>query len=375
MEYRDLKNGYKASLLGYGCMRFPVLEDGKTVDEKEAERLLLKAYESGVTYFDTAFPYHDGQSEKVVGNVMSKLKRDTYYIATKMPTWFVKEKQDAINIFNTQLERLKTDYIDFYLLHALNKDSYNKMKELGVVDLLKEYKDKVIIKNYGFSFHDDYEAFEYIINDKDYWDFCQIQFNYVDKDTQATMKGYELAKKKGVPLIIMEPVKGGNLASVPKDVIGIMDKHRTGLSPAAWALSWVASFDNVKVILSGMSNMEQLTDNLNTFNNFKALSDAEFESMAEVERILNSRVKNGCTGCKYCMPCPVGVNIPGNFSIWNTYHKFENAGVLEQYRKMDEKERASSCVKCGRCEGLCPQKLSIRDNLASMAEEMKELLA
>lgn len=373
MEYRDLNKNYKTSLLGYGCMRFPVMEDGKTVDEKKTEELLLKAYNSGVNYFDTAYPYHDGQSETVVGNILSKLDRSTYYLATKLPVWFVHSKEDAERLFKEQLSKLKTDYVDFYLLHAMNRDKYDEMKKLGVVDLMAEYKEKGLIKNYGFSFHDDYDAFEHIITDRE-WDFCQIQFNYVDKDTQATMKGYELAKKLNVPLVIMEPVKGGSLASIPDDVMEPMKKFGKDYSSAAWALAWVATFDNVKVILSGMTTMAQLDDNLKTFDSFSPLSDAEMDALEEVHKIIDSRVKNGCTGCRYCMPCPMGIDIPFNFAIWNNYHKFENKRDVQwRWETTPIEKKPYACVKCGKCESMCPQKISIRDDLAKVGAEMKEL--
>lgn len=372
MEYRELKNGYKASLLGYGCMRFPTQADGK-IDRKEAKRLLMKAYEEGVTYFDTAYPYHGGESEEVVGEVMSLLPRDSYYLASKMPCWLVKETKDAERIFAEQLQKLKTDYIDFYLLHALDKKKFDDMVRLGVVELLQKYKEEGKIKNYGFSFHDDYDTFEKIVNYKDDWDFCQIQFNYVDKDTQATMKGYELTKEKGIPLVIMEPVKGGSLANVPEDIIGGMKKFRD-ITPAAWALSWVGTFDNCKVILSGMTTMEQVEDNLKTFNNFKALSDEEMAAMEKVNEEIQKRAMNGCTGCRYCMPCPMGVDIPKNFAIWNTYHKYMNEGHFKwEVDNMDEKALPYSCIKCGKCETHCPQQLSIRDDLEALGKELKEL--
>ncbi len=375
MEYRELKNGYKSSLLGYGCMRLPLMEDGQTVDEVETRKLLMKAYKNGVNYFDTAWPYHGGQSERVVGKIMKELPRESFYFATKMPAWFVNSLEDAEKVFKEQLEHLQTDYVDFYLLHAMNRGSYDKMKNLGIVDLLQTYKDQGKIKNYGFSFHDDYDAFEYIIKDRE-WDFCQIQFNYVDKDTQATMKGYRLAEELGVPLVIMEPVKGGNLANIPKDVIGPMDEFRTGLTPSAWALTWVGTFSNVKVILSGMTTMEQLDDNLNTFNDFKPLSDDEMAAMEKVNEEITARTQNSCTGCRYCMPCPMGVNIPKNFSIWNNYHKFMNRGGAQwEWSQMPESERPYSCVKCGKCETMCPQKISIRDDLEKVGEEMKVLFS
>lgn len=375
MEYRELKNGYKSSLLGYGCMRLPLMEDGKTVDEVETRKLLMKAYKSGVNYFDTAWPYHGGQSERVVGKIMKELPRDSFYFATKMPAWYVNSLEDAEKVFKEQLEHLQTDYIDFYLLHAMNRGSYDKLKNLGIVDLLQTYKDQGKIKNYGFSFHDEYDTFEYIIKERD-WDFCQIQFNYVDKDTQATMKGYRLAEELGIPLVIMEPVKGGNLANIPKDVIGPMDEYRPGLTPSAWALSWVGTFSNVKVILSGMTTMEQLDDNLNTFNDFKPLSDDEMAAMEKVNEEITARTQNSCTGCRYCMPCPMGVNIPKNFSIWNNYHKFMNRGGAQwEWSQMPESERPYACVKCGKCETMCPQKISIRDDLEKVGAEMKVLFS
>lgn len=372
MEYRELKNGYKASLLGYGCMRFPTNADGK-IDRAETERLLMKAYENGVTYFDTANPYHNGESELVVGEVMSKLPRNTYYLATKLPPWRVNSKEDAVAVFEEQLGKLRTDYVDFYLLHALNRDTFHKLRDLGVIELMAEYKEKGIIKNYGFSFHDSYEVFEEIINYRD-WDFCQIQLNYIDKDTQATMKGVELAKSLGIPLVIMEPVKGGSLAKLPDDLKEILNPFERNLSPAGWALSWVASVDNVKVILSGMTAMDQLDDNLNTFNNFKALSDDEMKALDKVAEGINARAMNGCTGCRYCMPCPMGINIPGNFAIWNNYHKYMNEGEARwNYGNMPEAEKPYACVKCGKCEAACPQKIKIREDLEKAGAELKTL--
>lgn len=372
MEYRELKNGYKASLLGYGCMRFPTTPEGK-IDRAEAKRLLHKAYDEGVTYFDTAYPYHGGESEEVVGEVMSELPRDSYYLATKMPCWLVNSKEDAERIFAEQLSKLKTDYVDFYLLHALDGAKFDRMAELGVVELLGKYKEEGKIKNYGFSFHSNYADFEHILTYRD-WDFCQIQFNYVDKDTQATMKGYEMAKERNVPLVIMEPVKGGSLANIPESIIGPMKQFRD-ITPAAWALTWVGSFDNCKVILSGMTTMAQVEDNLKTFKEFKPLSETEFKGIDEVTAEIMRRAKNGCTGCRYCMPCPMGVDIPKNFALWNTYHKYENLNELKWHiDQMEEKTLPYSCVKCGKCEGLCPQHLNIRADLEAFGKELKELL-
>lgn len=364
MEKRAMnKLGVETSLLGFGCMRFPVTVDGK-IDEPEAEKMLDKAIAAGVNYIDTAYPYHNGDSEPFVGKALKKYDRSSLYIATKLPIWQVETLEDIDRIINHQLERLQTDYIDFYLMHAMNKERWDKMLAIGGVQKLEEYKAAGKIKYLGFSFHDSYEVFEEMINYKD-WDFCQIQFNYMDANIQAGMRGYELTVKKDVPLIIMEPVKGGLLAKFSDDIMEKFHANDPDASAASYALRWVGSMPNVKVILSGMSTMEQVEDNLKTFDNFKCLSDAEQTLIGEVVDILNSRVQSGCTGCKYCMPCPFGVNIPANFSAWNNYHIYQDYNVVKGKweNEIGEAAQAKNCAKCGKCEQACPQKLSIRADL------------
>lgn len=364
MEKRAMnKLGVETSLLGFGCMRFPVTADGK-IDEPEAEKMLDKAIAAGVNYIDTAYPYHNGDSEPFVGKALKKYDRSSLYIATKLPIWQVETLEDIDRIINHQLERLQTDYIDFYLMHAMNKERWDKMLAIGGVQKLEKYKAAGKIKYLGFSFHDSYEVFEEMINYKD-WDFCQIQFNYMDANIQAGMRGYELTVKKDVPLIIMEPVKGGLLAKFSDDIMDKFHANDPDASAASYALRWVGSMPNVKVILSGMSTMEQVEDNLKTFDNFKCLSDAEQTLIGEVVDILNSRVQSGCTGCKYCMPCPFGVNIPANFSAWNNYHIYQDYNVVKGKweNEIGEAAQAKNCAKCGKCEQACPQKLSIRVDL------------
>ena len=321
MEKRRLeKLGIETSLLGFGCMRFPTTAEGK-IDEPEAERMVDKAIAAGVNYIDTAYPYHNGESEPVVGRILKKYPRDSFYLATKLPVWLVKNTQDAERIFQEQLERLQTDHIDFYLLHAMNKEKWDSMKELGVVEYCEKLKEEGKIKYLGFSFHDDYEVFEEIIRYRD-WDFCQIQYNYMDTEEQAGDKGYALAESLGIPLVIMEPIKGGSLAGFSEDInekFRALDPDR---SIASFALRWVGGHPGVNVILSGMSTMEQVEDNLKTFVDFSPLSEAEDNGIKEIVKELRSRVQNGCTGCRYCMPCPAGVNIPGNFKTWNNYHMY-----------------------------------------------------
>lgn len=373
MEKRAFDNlGISTSLLGFGCMRLPE-KDGK-IDEEYAEKIIDKAYAQGVTYFDTAYPYHNGASEPFVGRVLDKYPRDSYYLATKLPCWFVKSVDDAKRIFNEQLERLHKDYVDFFLLHALNGERFREMRDLGVVDYLLTEKAAGRLKYLGFSFHDGYEAFEEIIKYRK-WDFCQIQFNYMDTEDQAGIKGVRLAESLGIPLVIMEPVKGGSLAALPEDVTAEFKRIRPDASPASWALRYVGSFDNVKVILSGMSNEAQVDDNLATFNNFEKLNDEEQKAVEKTAATIRSRVFNGCTGCRYCMPCPNGVDIPHNFRIWNTYGMYNNTGNAkwEWNSTIKDEEKAKNCISCGLCETQCPQHLNIRENLASLQELMDSL--
>ncbi len=377
MEKRRMDHlGIETSLLGFGCMRFPVTAEGK-IDEVLAEQMIDKAIAQGVNYIDTAYPYHNGDSEPFVGKVLKKYDRSSFYLATKLPVWMVKTVEDVDRIFAEQLERLQTDYIDFYLLHAMGKERFDEMVKIGCVKRLEELKAEGKIKNLGFSFHDSYQVFEEMLNYKE-WDFCQIQLNYMDTAEGPGLRGYELAEAKKVPLIIMEPVKGGSLAVFADD---IMEKFRAldkEASAASFALRYVGSLPNVKVILSGMSNMEQVEDNLKTFRDFKPLSPKEKEVIEEVVGLLNSRVQNGCTGCRYCMPCPVGVNIPETFKTWNTYHMYQNYNVVKWAweENIGEAHQAKNCVKCGKCEQACPQKIAIREDLEKAQRDLdnKEMI-
>ena len=377
MELRKMdKLGIETSLLGYGCMRFPTTADGK-IDRMESAKLLKKAMDAGVNYYDTAYPYHNGESEPFVGEFLKDYPRDSFYLATKLPVWDVKSVADAERIFVHQLERLQTDYIDFYLMHAMNKERWDKMLSLGVVEYLEKLKEEGKIRYLGFSFHDDYEVFEEILCYRD-WDFCQIQFNYMDTQEQAGLKGYELAEKKQVPLVIMEPVKGGSLANFGEDINEKFRELDPNASVASFALRFVGSFNNVKVILSGMTTMEQVEDNLKTFGEFKPLSAKESETIEDIVKTLKGRVQNGCTGCRYCMPCPAGVDIPGCFAAWNTYHVYQNYNMVRNRweNEIGEAKQAKNCIKCGKCEQVCPQKISIRQDLerAQAVLDKKEMV-
>lgn len=377
MEKRNLgKLGIDVSLLGFGCMRFPTTKEGK-IDEAEAEKMLDYAISKGVNYIDTAYPYHNGESEPFVGKVLKKYPRDSFYLATKLPVWAVNSLEDVDRIFEEQLQRLQTDHIDFYLMHAMNRGSWEKMVSIGCVEHLEKKKAAGQIKYLGFSFHDGYESFEEILNYRD-WDFAQIQLNYMDTEEQAGMKGYKLAAEKNIPLVIMEPVKGGSLAAFADD---IMDKYHAldpEASAASFALRFVGTLPNVLTVLSGMSTMEQVEDNLRTFTDFKPLSDKEQEVIRDVVALLRSRVQNGCTGCRYCMPCPAGVNIPGCFGAWNTYHMYQNYNVVrwKWEQEIGETQQAKNCIQCGKCEKACPQHLSIREDLKKAQADLdkKEMI-
>ena len=376
MEKRKLeKLGVETSLLGYGCMRFPMTADGK-IDEAEAEKLLDTALAAGINYIDTAWPYHNGESEPFVGKVLSKYPRDSYYLATKLPVWLVKSLDEVDTYLEKQLERLRTDHIDFYLMHSLDKEDWDRMVEMGTVKRLEELKAEGKIRYLGFSFHDKYEVFEEILNYRD-WDFCQIQLNYMDTDIQAGLKGYELTAKKNIPLVIMEPVKGGSLANFSDDINAKFKAMDKDASIASWAFRWVGSHSNAKVILSGMSSEEQVEDNLKTFSNFKPLDEAEEKMISEIVSDLQGRVQNGCTGCRYCMPCPAGVNIPQNFALWNKYHIYGTYDHVKNAWEKDlkDEEKAKCCVKCGKCEKVCPQHLSIRRDLELAQKDLDSAAA
>lgn len=372
MEKRTWNNcGVETSLLGFGCMRFPTLENGQ-IDEKRTERMLDEAMAAGVNYYDTAYPYHGGESERVVGRLMKKYDRSSFYLATKLPVWLVKTKEDVTRYFEEQLSKLQTDYIDFYLLHALGKDRWADVKKIGILDVLEEYQRQGRIKHLGFSFHDGYEVFEEILRYRK-WDFCQIQYNYMDTEEQAGDRGYALTEELGVPLVIMEPVKGGSLAKLPEEVEKTYRALKPDASTASFALRWVGSHPNVKVVLSGMSSEEQVRDNLHTFTEFEPLSEEEQACIKEAVKTLRARVQNGCTGCRYCMPCPFGVNIPGTFRFWNTYHMYQNYWAVNWgWENMKAEEKPEACKKCGKCEQACPQKISIREDLARAQADLDD---
>lgn len=371
MKYFDL-NGEKISQLGFGCMRFKTIDgDNGKIDKEASSKDILEAIDKGLTYIDTAYPYHDGKSEKFIGEFLKENKlRDKIKLTTKLPCWLVKERDDFYKLLNEQLDNLRTDHLDFYLLHSLDVKRFRQVVELGVLDFLTEIKEKGLVKHVGFSFHDEYPAFEEIIKAYD-WDFCQIQLNYLDVDYQAGLKGYELAKEMGIPVVIMEPVKGGRLANPPKEVRDLL-KDFTDLSPAQEALKFPLSLDNVMTVLSGMNDIDQVRENLEmaSTTDYNSLTKEDENFYEKARAIYKSRERIGCTACEYCLPCTVEINIPKVFGLWNKAYLYdeEEKSKKEYQEYLKEGARPTECIECGKCEGICPQNLEIIEGLKKADE-------
>ena len=374
MEYRKwYDRDIKTSLLGFGAMRLKTNEDGE-IDEELGFKLFDKAYKSGVNYFDTAYPYTDKKNETFVGKALKRYPRESFYLATKLSLGMFKTKEEALNSLDYQLKCLQTTYVDNYLLHAMNKNYLQKVKEWDLLTVLEGYKKEGKIRNIGFSFHDDYDTFMEMI-DMYKWDFCQIQLNYMDTEIQQGLKGYYELRKRNIPVVIMEPCKGGKLANFNPSVSKYFTEYDPNKSIASWAFRYVGSLDGVKVILSGMNSMDQLDDNLKTFGKFEPLNDEEQALVKKVSEELRKITKVGCTGCRYCMPCPKGVDIPGTFNIYNTYAMYLDKGGANWTYSFQKKNNsiASNCVKCRACVAKCPQGIDIPTELENFYKDLSFL--
>lgn len=369
MQYRKFgKCDFEVSALGFGCMRLPFLDgDEGKINEEEAIKLIRHAIDNGVNYIDTAYPYHKGNSEIVVGKALKDGYREKVKLATKSPVWLVKKYEDFDKYLNEQLEKLQTDHIDMYLLHALSKERWDKLKELNVFKFLENAIKEGKIRHAGFSFHDELPVFKEIVDSYD-WDFCQIQYNYLDTNYQAGDEGLKYAAEKGLAVVIMEPLKGGKLAKNPPEEVAVLwGKSPVKRTPAEFALRWIWNHKEVTLLLSGMGAMDQVTENIKIADSalVNSLSEEELRLIGQVKSKYNELIKVDCTGCNYCMPCPFGVNIPRNFAIYNESSMYNDLeGSSTAYNKfMPDKERADICKECGACETKCPQHLPIRQHL------------
>ncbi|NMA84337.1 MAG: aldo/keto reductase [Epulopiscium sp.] len=372
MQYRKFgKHEIEVSVLGYGCMRFPTIDgDYNVINEEEAMKLLRHAIDNGVNYVDTAYGYHGGNSEYFVGKALQDGYREKVYIATKLPMWHVKEEADFDRLIHEQLEKLQTDHIDMYLLHALNADHWNTVKRCNILNKMIEAKKEGKIKYIGFSFHDELHVFKEIIDSFD-WDFCQIQYNFLDEYYQAGKEGLDYAAAKDIAVVIMEPLKGGEITiNPPKEVMELYQQADVQRLPADWGLRWILNNPKVTMLLSGMGTMEQVQQNIETVSTSLAdsMTPAELELIKKVQDTYQTLALIGCTDCKYCMPCEFGVDIPGNFALYNQFIKDKQS---IEYKKsylsfIENKEDAGSCVECGKCEEACPQRLNIRELLKTV---------
>ena len=375
MQYRVDKYGNRLSVLGFGCMRFQ-RKQGK-IDMVLAEQQLLQAFKGGVNYYDTAYIYPG--SEAAIGEIFEKNGiREKLYIATKLPHYLIKSRETIDKIFNEELRRLRTDYVDYYLMHMLTDvAAWERMKELGILQWLEEKKKSGAIRQVGFSYHGGSEEFCKLVDAYD-WDFCQIQYNYMDENSQAGRRGLNHAHAKGLPVIIMEPLRGGKLVNgIPEDAKKIMESHGPGYTPAQWALRWLWDQPEVTVVLSGMNTAEMIEDNMQTADSCRIgqINHEDQQMLQQVVKAINAKMKVGCTGCGYCMPCPKGVNIPGTFANYNRHYQEGWFAALREHfmgtalRK--QSAAAFNCIGCGKCEQHCPQGIEIRKHLKDASKTLE----
>lgn len=383
MLYRKMPNGDELSALGFGLMRLPLKD--KKIDEERAEAQVTEAIAAGVNYLDTAYIYHEGKSEEFLGKLIAKgsIDRRAVKIADKLPVWLVNSRFDMDKFMDIQLNRLKTDYIDYYLVHSLSsRMKWEQLKKYGIFDFLNGVKKSGKAHQIGFSWHGNCEEFKQLVDDYP-WDFCQIQYNIIDENNQAGKEGLEYACKKGLGVIIMEPLRGGTLTDpVPPEVQKIYDTALVRRTPASWALRWVWNHPEVTVVLSGMNEEEHLRQNLADAAEVLpgSMSEEEMQIISQVKEAYKGLLKIPCTGCRYCMPCPAGLDIPMLFDLYNTKKIFKKrdanffylmrAGGVADGKKP---ALASGCKGCRKCERHCPQQIKIRDEMKNVEKEMESI--
>lgn len=355
-------NGFeeRPTLLGFGTMRLPVTgPDTMEIDEKEAEKLIDYAYENGINYFDTAYGYHGGQSETFIGKALSKFPRDSFYLASKMPSWMVETEADVPRIFEEQLKKCRVDYFDFYLVHNITENKLNRIENLKIHSFLKEMKAQGKIRHLGFSFHDTPEVLRQTIERFD-WEFAQIQFNWFDWEQQRAKETYEILESNHLPTIVMEPLRGGALVNLSPEAAQILEAANPYISPAAWGLRFAATLPNILCVLSGMSAMEQVQANIKTMDAFHPITNEEQKALEQAVVAFRKSFPIPCTGCRYCTPCPMGVDIPRALAIFNHYQvKQQPFAFLQECNVLGAEKSPMRCVGCRKCEKVCPQKIEV----------------
>jgi hypothetical protein len=374
MQFRKFC-GEDVSVLGFGAMRLPIKDgDTKNIDVEKAEEMLDYALQQGINYIDTAYPYHGGESEKFMGNYLHKCgKREEVFLATKLPAWLVKEEADLDKFFFEQLDRLQTDFIDFYLLHSLNDKLWESLKKLSVLTWLEKKKEEGRIKYLGFSFHDEFKAFKKIVEQYDKWDFCQIMYNFMDIRYQAGERGIRLAIKNNIDVIAMEPLRGGQLAKEPpKEIKKLWKKFPVNRSYADGALQWIWHHREIPLVLSGMSNLVQVRENIESAENAEVglFNDQEMELFKKIRRTYLKRSPIRCTSCRYCEPCPQGVAISGilGYYMMSEIYDDQKRASMFYHGFLKEENRADKCIRCSECEPKCPQKVPIMTSLQKAHE-------
>ena len=367
-KFKDLS----VPLLGFGCMRLPMR--GEEVDMNELEKMVEYAMQHGANYFDTAYMYVDGKSETAMGKVLSNYKREDIILADKSPAMYMKSKDDVKRIFEEQLKKCKTDYFDFYMVHNINKNTIDNYRNFEMFNQLNEFKKQGLVKYVGFSFHGTPEMLREVAPEHP-WDFAQLQINYLDWDVVKAHEQYDIVQAQKIPVTVMEPLRGGGLVNLSEKAAAKLKELYPDTTPAAFGLRWAASRSNVITVLSGMSNLKQMQENIQTFIDYKDMTEAEIKAADEIAKIIQSQGEINCTACKYCTEvCPRGINIPAAFALYNQYKVTKNKMIFSiYYSTLGESEKPDKCIKCGLCNKNCPQSLDIPNLLSKVESAYKEV--